>query len=720
MQAPSNERPIPLSAREDIHAHRAKYLGQTCWVIKDPVKLSYYRLEPIQYETLLLLNGEQSISQICQKLKARFPTQRQTHLEIQKSILDLYQKGLAWSTRPGQAESMLHRRDEQKWTKLKQTFKNVLFIRLPGFDPTKIIQSSYWIAKLAFHPAVMIWAMAIIVYSWLFMLTHATEMSERLPSLESLVSVESSISLWLIIGVTKIIHELGHAFACRHSNGECHEIGMAFLVFSPCLYCDVSDSWTLRSKWHRIGIALAGVYVELTIASLAFFGWWGSAPGAFHDVCFLVFVVSSISTLLFNLNPLLRLDGYYVLSDLLEIPNLRQKADQALEDNFVRHGLGLKVDSQPLPRKTKSFFLTYAICAAIYRTFLVAAICCILYAALKPFRLEFLGLLVGAMSLVIGSTSWFNRIRKSSKRHASQGSNVRNLRPYFTGVVALAAVFTIFFVPLPFTIKVPLELEYANQQKIYANADGQLAAIHVTPGQSVRAGQMLIQLASFETAERQLELHSQKLIQEVEVRKQAVMVEPEKAAIERETLKSLESELQNQTEQIKGMSFQSPIDGRVVEAPVTPPGLQTKRELPSWHGTPIDGENLGCYLGRGTHLMTIAPKQEFQAVLRIDQFDAHSMKIGQPVRIKLAHLPNETLNGSIAQISSATTKASSRTAGPRSSNSGTEYYQATVSFEGNHEALMQGLQGVAKVKTESQTTAQWIWRHVKNTFKFQI
>ena len=605
--------------------------------------------------------------------------------------------------------------------KTQTVLVNVFFIRLPGFDPTKIIASGYWLAKWIFHPAVCMWAATIIAYSWIFMATHATELGQRLPSIESLTTWECTVLLWVVIGATKIIHELGHAFACRHSGGECHEIGMAFLVFSPCLYCDVSDSWTLQSKWRRIGVALAGVYIELLVASLAFFAWWNSQPGTFHQICFLTFVVSSISTLLFNLNPLLRLDGYYVLSDWLEIPNLRQKADTALEHAFLKLGMGYEIEPEQLPAKTTAFFVAYAICSVIYRSFLVVVICCLLYSSLKPFRLELLGLLLGVLGATIGSISWAKRIRTSIGRHRNQQSRKQTWRPYAPIMLATGVVAFAFFVPVPISLKAPLQLEYANAQRIYATTNGQLAAIHIQPGKTVSEGQVLFELFNFDGTDELTQLNTQKVVQEVEVRKQRVLADPKQTVLAMENLRALESEVANLTAQLERSIIRAPIAGTIIEPPARIPRLTTKRELPTWDGTPVDQKNLGCQLDKGTHLLTVAPGHEFQAVLQVSQLDVHAIRAGQRVRIKLAHLSGRSFDGEVVRVSATTNEPN--VVGRNALNplaESQESYQAVVRVDGDHHLFLPGIQGTARVIIESQTAAAWIWRNVKSTFKFQI
>ncbi len=718
---PSNQRAIPLAARKDIQAHQATYLGQACWVIKDAVKLSYFRLTPEQFEILQLLDGKNNIEQIRTAFHQKFATESRTASQIQQVVLDLYQQGLAWSTRPGQGHAMIYRHENQNWRQLKQALINVLFIRLPGFDPTKIIANGYELAKWFFHPAACMWAVSIIVYSWIFMATHAAELGQRLPSIESLTTWECTVSLWFVIGATKIIHELGHAFACRHFGGECHEIGMAFLIFSPCLYCDVSDSWTLPSKWQRIGIGLAGVYVELLVASLAFFGWWNAHPGTFQQFCFLTFVVSSISTLLFNLNPLLRLDGYYVLSDWLEIPNLRQKADNALENALLRFGMGFEVEPETIPKKTTLLFITYAVCSFIYRSFLVVIICCLLYSAFRPYRLEFVGLAVGVASAMLGILSWAKRIRTAVERHQDCHSRIKIWRPYVPLVFAGGIVALVFLVPIPISIKAPLQLEYASAQRVFASTNGQLAAIHVQPGETVRAGQTLLELFNFDETDQLTRLVTQKEVQEVEVRKQNVLADAKQTAVAIENLRAIESEIASHVAHLQCSIIRAPIAGTIIEPPARQADRVTKRQLSWWDGTPVDRVNLGCHLSKGTHLLTVAPGHEFQAVLRVSQLDIHSICTGQQVRIKLAHLPGQSFVGEVAGVSTTPIEPSAAGAKTRDARAGSpNAYQVVVRIDGDGRMFLPGIQGTAKVIIESQTAAAWIWRNVKSTFKFQI
>ena len=148
----------------------------------------------------------------------------------------------------------------------------------------------------------------------------------RLPEFHAFFCLDNLVWFLLAIAVSKALHELGHGLVCKHFGGECHELGLMLLVFTPCLYVNVSDAWLLPNKWHRIAISAAGMAVEVLLAAVCTFIWWFSEPGMLNYLCLNVMFISSVSTLVFNANPLLRYDGYYILSDLMEVPNLRQKA----------------------------------------------------------------------------------------------------------------------------------------------------------------------------------------------------------------------------------------------------------------------------------------------------------------------------------------------------------------------------------------------------------
>src|SRR5690606_25016290 len=213
---------------------------------------------------------------------------------------------------------------------LLANFTNVLAFRFKGFDPEPILNFIYPYTRWFFSKPAFIVSCLLVLSALTLVLVQFDTFQSRLPSFQSFFAAKNWLWLGLTLAVTKVLHDFGHGLSCKHFGGECHEIGVMFLVLTPCLYCNVSDSWMLPNRWHRAFIGAAGMYVEVVLASICTFVWWFTEPGLLNYICLNVMFVSSVSTILFNANPLLRYDGYYILSDILEIPNLRQKATSIL------------------------------------------------------------------------------------------------------------------------------------------------------------------------------------------------------------------------------------------------------------------------------------------------------------------------------------------------------------------------------------------------------
>ena len=184
------------------------------------------------------------------------------------------------------------------------SLNNLLAIRLPGLNPDRFLGWLYPYCRWLLSPGlVAVWA--VMAFSAILLVSvQADELRARLPEFTLFFSPANILWLAVVIAVTKVIHELAHGITCRHFGGRCHELGVMFLVFMPCLYCNVSDAWVLPSKWQRAAVGFAGMYAEIGLASLATFGWWFTHPGTLNSILLDTMVVCSVGTLLINGNPL--------------------------------------------------------------------------------------------------------------------------------------------------------------------------------------------------------------------------------------------------------------------------------------------------------------------------------------------------------------------------------------------------------------------------------
>jgi len=251
--------------------------------------------------------------------------------------------------------------------------------------------------------------------------SHFTTFRDKLPAYHEFFNVKTMVYMWAALGVVKVIHEFGHGLSCKAFGGEVHEMGALFLCLSPCLYCNVSDAWTLPSKWKRITVSFAGIYVELVIASIATFVWWNSPGQPFvNHMSLCLMVICSVSTVMFNGNPLMRYDGYYILADWIEVPNLRERCNRYLSKLFQEYGMGVEVQPEPyMELDRRVLFITYALISYVYRWVVTFGILWFLSRFLKPYKLETLSAMMAMVAA--GSMVGWPLVRMGKNYHKQGG-----------------------------------------------------------------------------------------------------------------------------------------------------------------------------------------------------------------------------------------------------------------------------------------------------------
>lgn len=731
---PSTQRPIPLQVREDLVVRRIEYQGIGYWVIKDPVGLKYYRLQPEQYHVLQLLDSQRNIEDIRDGLQKFLPTVRLQLTDIQHLITDLHQKGLVFSKRAGQGKSLLKHHREERKKKMFAAARNLLYLRLPGWDPESTLQRFYPMVSWVFRPWAVTLCMVLVVASWILLGIQFDHFRSQLPEFQQFFGWPNLMYMWVTLAMAKILHEFGHGMSCKHFGGECHEMGIMLLVFSPTLYCDVSDSWMLKSKWQRIIIGGGGMYVEVILSAIAVFVWWNTTPGLIHHLCLNVFFVTTITTVVFNANPLMRFDGYYMLSDLLEIPNLRPKADRLLRESFSWYCLGIESRPDPfMPETGRFWFVTYAIAAAIYRWVILFGITIFLYTVLKPYGLQSIGI---AMAVVSISTIIGNLIYQVYKIvTAPRIEPMSKPKIAATVVVTLTVITAALTIPLPLHVEAALIVEPHEVQHVYTTTPGELQSLFVEPGQVVSEGAPLAQLSNPEMEDQSALMKIEKEVQTKRVDLYFHLEDPAQQQLAREKLQTVEEQLLDFEEQLAALRLNAPCDGIVVAPPrkAEPKLDTTKTQLSSWHGTPMDPNNTFSQLEQGTHLLSVAPNSNYQATMLIDQADRNDVFTGQMVELKFDHLPNRTYIGKVEQISERDLQfvpeiMSNKLGGalPTVTDSqgreklASPAYQATVILDEDTDLFKSGIRGKARFDVAHRSAAQWIWRYLRQTFHFRL
>jgi putative peptide zinc metalloprotease protein len=736
----SSSRKLPIRMRPDLRAKQQRYQGRIYWVVKDPVGLQYYRFEEEEFAILQMLDGHSSLDEISDRFERDYPPQTIRIEELQQFIGMLHKSNLVITDAAGQGTQLKKRRDEkivqQRWA----TLSNILSVRFKGIDPERLLNFLIPLVRWFFSVQAMIVCVLFALSALTLVLVQFDTFHSRLPSFHTFFAAKNWIYLGATLGITKVIHEFGHGLSCKHFGGECHEMGVMLLVMTPCLYCNVSDSWMLPNRWHRAAIGAAGMYVELVMASIATYVWWFTQPGPVNYVALNVMFVCSVSTLMFNANPLLRYDGYYILSDVLEIPNLRQKASTILNRKLGRWCLGLEEPDDPfLPKRKQLLFALFTVASAVYRWVVVLSILYFLNRVFEPYGLKAIGQLI-AMGACYGLV--VQPLVSAYKFFSVPGRLGKVERKRMWGTISLLAVAiaAVLFVPLPSHLFCNLEVQARDAAWVYVNPAGTLEEVFVKPGDHVEKGQKLAQLASPDIDVKIADLTGQRETYKAQLTSLETLSFKERQTADRiaplkEQLASVEQQLADRQLDKQKLELVAPIAGTVLPPPLVPEQTQAEAQLPNWSGSPLEKENLGATLLVGSKFCQIGDPQRLEARLIIDQGDVELIQPGQRVDVMLAQYAGVVYVSQIEKISTENLKVSpahlsSLQGGelPTKADAGgvprplNPVYEAVVPLpEDDPKGLLRlGLVGRAKVITTPRTLASRLWRYFSRTFNFEL
>ncbi|MCA9128927.1 MAG: hypothetical protein KDB22_17695 [Planctomycetales bacterium] len=733
-------RPLQLRRRPDLESKKHRYHGRSYWVVKEPVGLNYYRFHEEEFAILNMLDGKISLQQIKDRFQAEFAPQRITLQDLQQFVGMLHRSGLVISQANGQGRQLRRRGDQKKRKELLGKLSNIFALRFRGIDPERILNFlnpfTWWIFTLPALICIALFGLSALS----LVLVNFHEFRTKLPTFEQFFAAHNWIWLGTTMAIVKILHEFGHGLSCKRYGGECHEMGFMFLVFTPCLYCNVSDSWMLPNKWHRVFIGAAGMYVELILASIATYLWWFSEPGMFNFLCLSVMFICSVSTVVFNGNPLLRFDGYYILMDILEIPNLRQKATEILKRWFQQYCLGLELQENPfLPQKKQMWFALYTIASVIYRWVVVFSIMMFLMKVLEPYGLQALGRLIafaGLAGMVIQPTWQIIKFFRTPGR----ASKMKRKNVLTSLSIATASIAGVCLIPLPFHVDCAVVIEPQDAKQVFAMVPGRLISWNKKPGESVEANETIAELDNLDLryqlsrAEGDYNVELTKL---EDYRKLSLDDRDSRSRInlQREIVASKLAKVVWLNERISMLNVKAKEGGVILPAPPKPmpKGANAEEQLPTWTGNPYDEKNRDAVFSEADLLCFVGDPNCMEAVLVVDQHDIDLVHTGHEADIKIDSARLDTFSGIIEKISEMEMRVSPENLALQSGGRlDTEMdstgrlrpistsYQARVPLENVDIPLRSGYRGQAKIYVGWRSLGWRIYRFFTRTFKFEM
>ena len=729
MLIPSSHRPIPLVRRADLQICAMPLRGTDHVVIKDPLALVYYQLPLLQYRVLDALDGRRSLSDIVGLIQTAGSASSVSAAEILRLIVDLAAKRLIWSERAGTSSSLVKQRDDAWWRRLGAVLRNPFFIRLPGLQPGRMLWQASCCLGWIYAPAAVAMAIAFVVASWLFLVLHLDTFAHELPMVTSLLSGNGLWTLWIVVGLLKVVHELSHGMACERFGAQCQSIGLAYLFFSPCLYCDVSDAWMIARKSRRIAISLAGIYVELVISTIALWCWRFSGPGLFHQVCLQVFLAGSVATLMFNANPLLRFDGYYVLADWLEIPNLYQRSRQALQRLGARFLLGFRIpDEIETPARTTQFMLvTYGVASLAYQIPLLLGLWFFLYRTLEPVGLTVVVwfCLMVSLTLLIGRfLSWslhMSRIQKSLFPVVVRSS--------ITVTLLAGALVAIWFCPLRSSLTAPIVIEPRAAQPVYVETPGMVRQVCVHEGDAVEPGTVIVELEDLELDRRLIVLEGLHAANELDFRLAQSIGDPDLMTLAKTAIESSADQIEHARADKDRLRLRATVSGRVMTAQTQRDGTKAaSTESLSADAGLLNERLIGTHLNRRTCLCEIAPSHLWQADLWVDQRGRQYLSPGQEVSVRLEAFSGTVVTGKVVAVGAANEAEvpailSTKYGGPFNTQSGQAgevpvepVYCATIALNDVRLPVQTGMRGTGRLARPALTVGSWLTEEFHRVF----
>ncbi len=580
--------PLHAHLRPQVRVRRQFFRGERWYLLHDPYNNQFFRLRPAAYAFVLRMGPKTSVGEAWELVLKERPEDAPGQQDVVGLLSQLYASNLLVADVPADTAALFQRYKKRIRREATAKILGAMFARFPLLDPDDFLE---WVKpasdRIFSRVGFCVW-LAVILWG----ITSLIGSTGELVAQSYRVLDPSNLPwLFLVTAILKAFHEFGHMALCKKFGGSVHRVGILLMIFTPMPYADTTSAWGFRDRWQRVIVGFGGMIAELFLAAIAAVVWSSSGPGLIKDLAFNAMLVGSVSTVLFNINPLLRFDGYFILSDLSGIPNLYQRSTKHLGYLFERYLFGLRKELSPANNRTESWALpTYGVAAGIYRFFLFGSILIFVWD-----RFLLLGLLMGLICLVawilVPLGKLVNYLAGSPKLHLKRSRAVGVV----VGCVALLLVFT-RWIPFPQSVRADGIVQAEDSVLITAGTSGQILEFLSQPGSIVEEGQALLKLYDPELELSLVEIEAQ--LEEGRARERQALVQDPAS---RPVLSGYLDALKNRAEEMKQ---------RKASLTVRAPGN-------GWWVAPEMEEAKGVWIPRGEFLGEIITNKDFEFIVRV-------------------------------------------------------------------------------------------------------
>lgn len=481
---------LKVSLLSSIEIHKQYYRGESWYVLNDKFSNKFFKVSPEAYKFLTKLTIKKNVEQIWLEYLEAYPNIAPSQDEVVNLLSQLHSNSLLYFKNRADSENMFKKATEKKHKELKSKIASFLFIKIPLWNPSDWLEDKKDFINIFLSKKFLIIWLSLFIYTLVIV-------AENFDSLfvqgQGILSPNNLIFLYMGLVILKIFHEFGHAMMVKKFGGNVTTMGIMLIIFTPLPFMDASNSWAFKDKYQRALVGAAGMIVELLVAFICAIIWANTGEGVINSLAFNMMVVGSVSSLFFNGNPLLKFDSYYMLSDILEIPNLYQSSRDQIYFWVKKYIFKLTNINSPSYSKKESFWLaSYAILSTIYK-FIVA----ILIAVFVADQWFLMGVVVVSISLYI----WVLKPIYSFINYLLYDSELRANR---TNAITISSIFTIFllilFFLIPFDdyIKAQGVVQSKKSENIYSFTEGFVKEIYISEVKYVKKGEPILKLENKE------------------------------------------------------------------------------------------------------------------------------------------------------------------------------------------------------------------------------
>ncbi len=525
-------------------------------MLEDKSSGRYFRLSSAVHRLLGLMDGERTVEEIWDAIYEKLGDNAPTQDEVIQLLGQLHSSDVLQCDVPPDSVELFRRFENKRRKDWKQRLVSPLYVKFPLLDPETHLER--WLPLV--NP-LFTWAGALV---WLFIVcaaafmaaSHWSELTHNLA--DHALAPTNLLILALTYPFTKALHELGHAFATKIWGGEVHEMGITLLAFMPIPYVDCSSASAFLDKRQRMVVGAAGIIVEFFLAAVALFIWLNVEPGLVREIAFNVMLIGGVSTIFFNGNPLLRFDGYYVLADAVEIPNLSTRSRKYLSYLFIRHVFGVREARSPVTAPGEAgWFLFYGTASMLYKFFVMFVIIVFISAKFFVIGLMLAGWIMVTQILVpIIKQISFVLLSPQIQRHRARAVAT-------TSVIFVTIIGLLFFLPVPSRTMAEGVVWLPEQSQVKAAINGTVVRILATPNIRVDQGDPL-----FETEDPFLPVNvklTESQLRELSVRYDAQRrVDRVRAQIIEEEMAAIEANLVDAKDRLGRLIVRSPASGNLI------------------------------------------------------------------------------------------------------------------------------------------------------------